>query len=41
MWLWIIFSGWWLALLYLFAAVSMCLTVVFIPFGLKAFWFAL
>ena len=39
--MWIILSGWWLALLYLFAAVSMCVTIVFIPFGLKAFWFAL
>lgn len=40
-WLWIIFSGWWLALFYAFAAVGMCMTVVFIPFGLKAFWFVI
>lgn len=40
-WLWIIFSGWWLALFYLFAAVGMCMTVVFIPFGIKAFWFVM
>ena len=41
MWLWIIFSGWWLALFYLLAAVGMCMTVVFIPFGIKAFWFVM
>lgn len=40
-WLWIIFSGWWLALFYLFAAVGMCMTIVLIPFGLKAFWFVM
>ena len=40
-WLWIILSGWWLALLYIVGAIGMCMTIVFIPFGIKAFWFAM
>lgn len=38
---WMITAGWWLALMYVFAAVALCMTLVFIPLGLKAFSFAL
>lgn len=39
--LWMITAGWWLALLYLICAVGFCMTLVFIPLGIKAFSFAL
>lgn len=35
--LWLIFSGFWLALGYALAGIFMCLTIVGIPFGLQAF----
>jgi uncharacterized membrane protein YccF (DUF307 family) len=39
--LWMITAGWWLALMYVFAAIALCMTLVFIPLGIKAFAFAL
>jgi uncharacterized membrane protein YccF (DUF307 family) len=35
--LWLVLSGFWLALGYVFAGVLMCIFVVTIPFGLQAF----
>ncbi len=34
-------SGWWLALLYFISAIGFCMTLVFIPLGIKAFRFPL
>jgi uncharacterized membrane protein YccF (DUF307 family) len=39
--IWMVTAGWWLALLYLISAVGFCMTLVFIPLGIKAFSFAL
>lgn len=35
--LWVIFGGWWNALMYLLVGVLYCITVVGIPFGLQYF----
>jgi uncharacterized membrane protein YccF (DUF307 family) len=41
--IWIISSGWWLAVAYVFAGLSMALTIIFIPFvpqALRLAWYA-
>lgn len=35
--LWIVFCGWWLALLHFFWGVLFCLTIIGIPFGIQHF----
>ncbi len=35
--IWIIFAGWWLALVHLFWGVLLCITIIGIPFGLQHF----
>ncbi|MGI9557607.1 MAG: YccF domain-containing protein [Solirubrobacterales bacterium] len=35
--IWLIFSGIWLALLYVLAGIIMCVLIITIPFGLQAF----
>jgi uncharacterized membrane protein YccF (DUF307 family) len=35
--IWVVFSGFWLAVLYALAGVLMCLLIITIPFGLQAF----
>jgi uncharacterized membrane protein YccF (DUF307 family) len=35
--LWVIFGGVWLALLYTFAGIVFCITIIGIPFGVQAF----
>jgi len=35
--IWLVFSGFWLAVLYALAGVLMCLLIVTIPFGIAAF----
>jgi uncharacterized membrane protein YccF (DUF307 family) len=35
--IWVVFGGLWLALLYVFAGVLMCVLIITIPFGLQAF----
>ena len=35
--LWVIFGGVWLALMYTFAGIVFCITIIGIPFGLQAF----
>lgn len=39
--LWMVTSGWWLALLYGFSAIAFIFLIVFIPFGIKALKFPL
>jgi uncharacterized membrane protein YccF (DUF307 family) len=35
--IWLVLCGWWMALLYAFAGLVMCLLIITIPFGLQAF----
>jgi uncharacterized membrane protein YccF (DUF307 family) len=35
--IWLVFSGFWLAILYVLAGVLMCLLIITIPFGIAAF----
>jgi uncharacterized membrane protein YccF (DUF307 family) len=35
--LWLVLSGFWLAMLYAFAGVVLCITIIGIPFGLQCF----
>ena len=35
--LWLVLSGFWLALLYVFAGLVMCLLIITIPFGIASF----
>ena len=38
--LWIIFTGFWSAVMYFFLGILWCITIIGIPFGLQAFKFA-
>ena len=35
--IWLVLCGWWMALLYTFAGIVMCVLIITIPFGLQAF----
>ena len=35
--IWVVFGGFWLALLYVLAGVLMCVLIITIPFGIQAF----
>jgi uncharacterized membrane protein YccF (DUF307 family) len=35
--IWLVLCGWWMALLYVFAGVIMCVLIITIPFGVQAF----
>ncbi|WP_025619824.1 YccF domain-containing protein [Salinispora cortesiana] len=35
--LWVLLAGWWLALAHLMAGVSLCITIIGIPFGIANF----